>query len=386
MSTNSLVRHLPAVLFGDLSLHHLKELLSSHIHDLHLSRHRAGTIINRVRLISGCFAFLNLLWVLVDYWVFPIDVWNNLLLMRLAVVAVFIALAWPWQLPKRLSVAFLLLLTMLLNPLLFYLFSQSLFGDQQLYGWAAISVMLYASLPFIVMAGLSVFPLTVVESLLLVLPVVLSLLLGLQLADNFSWEGLLPTLWLMLLVAGVYIISGMIQIHYMIVIVNKVSLDALTGAFTRRSGEEILDLYFHISNRHEKPFAVAFIDLDHFKQINDIYGHDEGDKALRQACANLQQLLRSGDIVIRWGGEEFILLLNGSDIAGAQKVVERITQNWLGKRPDGTALTASMGIAERVNDKAEDWPDLIELADQRMYQAKQSGRARCVFAEDLVVS
>lgn len=360
---------------------HLKELLIPLSHDLHVSRHRADTIINRVRLISAGFALINFIWIFIDYAVFTYDVWNSLILLRIGVISIFVLLSITWRVPHKLPVAFLFLFCMLLNPLGFYLFSQSMFNTQEFTGWAGISLQIYSSLPLIVMAGLSVFPLALIESLLLLCPIGLSLAFGLHLSDTFSWDHFLASLWVMVLIAGVYIISGMIQIHYMIMIVNKVSLDTLTGAFTRRSGEEILDLYFHISARHETPFAIAFADLDRFKAINDDYGHDAGDAALRQAAHHLSKSLRRGDVVIRWGGEEFLLILNGADVAGTQHVIDRITHNWLGERPDGEPLTASIGLAERIVDQTPDWPELIELADKRMYEAKNSGRARCVMPD-----
>ena len=79
------------------------------------------------------------------------------------------------------------------------------------------------------------------------------------------------------------------------------------------------------------------------------------------------------------GGEEFIIVLPGTSLAEAKLILDRITSDWLGPRPDGTPLTASIGVAERTLEKAETWKALLDLADARMYEAKQAGRARYVF-------
>ena len=357
---------------------HFFEMLSAQSHSLYLSRHRVAVIITRVRLVSACFALLTLLWAIVDSWVFPSIIANELQVLRVVSVIGFCLIAWNWKVGFSLKNAYLFLLALLANPLIFYVASLSIFSGAELSKWGSMAATLYEYLPFIVMAGLSVFPLTVLEAAVLVLPVVGTAGLGPLLAGSFSLETFLPTVWIMVVISGVYILSGMIQIHYMVVIVNKAAKDVLTGAFTRRSGEEIIDLYFRISEQHGTPFSIFFVDLDHFKSINDNFGHEAGDDALRMATQNLQAATRVGDVVIRWGGEEFIVVLLGTDSGGAHFVINRILENWLGERPDGEPLTASMGLAERIQDQAQDWPRLVEIADKRMYTAKESGRARCV--------
>ncbi|MDD5249328.1 MAG: methyl-accepting chemotaxis protein [Rhodocyclaceae bacterium] len=163
-----------------------------------------------------------------------------------------------------------------------------------------------------------------------------------------------------------------------VALLRQASHDPLTGALTRRSGVEILDLYFRLACDQDAPLSVLFIDADSFKSINDQFGHEAGDQALKNIAAQLQVLLRQADALIRWGGEEFVVILTNTPISGAGIVVGRIIHDGLGKRPDGNTLTASMGLAERQIDGATDWPQLIALADERMYVAKTSGKACCV--------
>jgi diguanylate cyclase (GGDEF)-like protein len=123
------------------------------------------------------------------------------------------------------------------------------------------------------------------------------------------------------------------------------------------------------------------MDLDHFKQINDRFGHDAGDNVLVSTSAAIRSELRTGDILIRWGGEEFVLILPNNTGLQACQALERLRKSGLGLRPDGTPVTASIGVAERITDNAQTWQDLVEKADTRMYQAKQGGRNRVIASD-----
>jgi len=213
------------------------------------------------------------------------------------------------------------------------------------------------------------------RSLPLLLAYLLTGILGYQLLPFASHLG---AQWLLLLLAVVATLAGMSQLHFMSQLVDQSSHDGLTRAYNRRVGEEMLVQQFLTSMRSKTPFALAFVDLDNFKSINDRYGHEEGDNTLRAASAALRKVLRRGDVLIRWGGEEFLLLMPGTDLPGARIALERLRAVGLGTRPDGMPLTASIGVAERAADGAASWQDLIATADGRMYQAKQGGRDRIV--------
>ncbi|MNY32461.1 putative diguanylate cyclase YedQ [compost metagenome] len=143
---------------------------------------------------------------------------------------------------------------------------------------------------------------------------------------------------------------------------------------SRGSGEEILDLHWSGAQRNDSYLSLAFIDLDHFKAINDNYGHEAGDRTLCAFAALLQNDLRDADSLLRWGGEEFLLVMPNTDAAQAGQALQRLMQRGLGSRPDGLPLTASIGLAERRHDQAASCRELLELADRRMYLAKNRGR------------
>src|SRR5690606_18295248 len=128
-------------------------------------------------------------------------------------------------------------------------------------------------MPTIVLGGLAIFPLTALEILLLSLPVLGIALTGMTTGGTeLALDQHGAALWFMVMMMGVSMFSGMSQSHYMESLVHKAMTDPLTGAYTRRSGTEALELNFRLASMSGKPLAVAFFDLDHFKSINDNYG------------------------------------------------------------------------------------------------------------------
>lgn len=355
--------------------HHL-DLLLPRAHPPHIRRHRAEVIGRRVQNIAAIFALLTPLWIAIDLAVFPWPLWGVLAALRLASAGGFALLAFPRRTVNSLRLALLMLAAMLAIPPAFYWFAHPFFAHAELDTTARLFAAGYSLLPFIVVAGMSVFPLTVVEVLAGAIPVTaLTIFANL---GSLDLEGMVRTLWLLALVAGIAVFSGVSQLHYMIALVNQAAHDVLTGAFTRRSGEEAIAQHFRIAARMGTSVAVGFVDLDNFKSINDGFGHEAGDAALRSAAQSLRGLLRRSDLLIRWGGEEFLVVLPNTDERGLATITDRLRQNGLGMRPDGSPLTASIGLAERIADNITDWDAMVRIADERMYMAKQSGKNRTI--------
>lgn len=351
-------------------------------HSPHIRRHAASVIISRIQLVAAIFAVMVPLWSIIDWFVFPWPQWAMMTVLRLGSGLIFLALAWPWDITKTRLQADAMLMCMLLVPPVFYLMSIKVTEDLNVVGVALLVTKLYALMPNIVLAGLAIFPLTAFEVLLFSAPAFIFAVLGLLMGGHaLTVDQHGPMFWLMVLVMGVAMFSGMSQLHYITALVNRAMVDPLTGAYTRRSGGEALDLQFRLSAMRNTNLAIAFFDLDKFKSINDTYGHEEGDKALKALAENLRHGLRRGDVLVRWGGEEFVAILAETNAEGARILIERLRATGFGLRPDGAPMTASIGVAERLADGAHDWPHLIELADQRMYEAKRSGRDRAVMPE-----
>ncbi len=157
------------------------------------------------------------------------------------------------------------------------------------------------------------------------------------------------------------------------------SHDPLTRVFNAGAYYRACDQQIHVSQRSNQTFAVLFIDLDHFKSINDTYGHAVGDDVLRTVAQTLQTTVRRSDIVGRIGGEEFSVFLPNTQLLGAQQLAEtlRVAIESIQIEVNGMHLriTASIGVAAKRFDQ-ETMQAIQQLADQAMYEAKRGGRNR----------
>jgi diguanylate cyclase (GGDEF)-like protein len=160
-------------------------------------------------------------------------------------------------------------------------------------------------------------------------------------------------------------------------------VDPLTGALNRRGLERAFPDEPAEEHGVVKPLSVVLVDVDRFKDINDRFGHAVGDEAVKRVAQLLSAVLRVGDAVVRYGGDEFVLVLPGVDLAQAGRIAERAHEMIHKLQIDlgdmQLKVTASMGVAERLSGESRD--ALIERADGAMYDAKQSGRDRIRLAE-----
>jgi len=156
------------------------------------------------------------------------------------------------------------------------------------------------------------------------------------------------------------------------------SVDEVTGIWNRRRFLEMLDHEFQRIRRHEADLSLVMIDLDHFKAVNDTHGHAFGDQVLREVAATLKAAARSSDIVARYGGDEFMVLMPDTDTAQAEKAAERIRAMVAGKElsddPRSVRLTLSIGLATAEPNVGDSPDDLVRLADEALYAAKTAGR------------
>lgn len=155
-------------------------------------------------------------------------------------------------------------------------------------------------------------------------------------------------------------------------------IDPLTGLYNRRGFFELAEPIWSTSERRQRPLILIMLDIDHFKKINDEYGHAAGDIVLTEIADILAKACRTGDVLARWGGEEFILLLPETDFEQALAFAERVRQLIEAQRirvtQDTISVTASFGLTGR--DQHVCLEDMIHAADDRLYHAKQNGRNR----------
>ncbi|MDP3940267.1 MAG: GGDEF domain-containing protein [Deltaproteobacteria bacterium] len=165
---------------------------------------------------------------------------------------------------------------------------------------------------------------------------------------------------------------------------EMVKTDYLTGVENRRSFMHRTEIEFARARRFKKPLAVVMLDVDHFKRVNDSYGHGTGDEVLKVVARILAAEVRRHDVIARYGGEEFALLLAETDETQARIMAERCRQKIESARlaMGGAAIkvTASVGIAAYPREDVSRIEQLIELADKALYQAKEAGRNRTVSA------
>jgi diguanylate cyclase (GGDEF)-like protein len=166
--------------------------------------------------------------------------------------------------------------------------------------------------------------------------------------------------------------------------------DPLTGLYNRRYLEEMMEKETRRAVRAEQGLGVLMLDLDHFKKFNDTYGHDAGDAVLRETASFLLKSVRAEDIVCRFGGEAFVVILPVADLKTTQARAERIRSRVreLSVMHQGQSLgtiTASVGVAE-LPQHGTTAKDLLEAADAALYRAKREGRDRVVVADSRLVA
>jgi diguanylate cyclase (GGDEF)-like protein len=166
---------------------------------------------------------------------------------------------------------------------------------------------------------------------------------------------------------------------------HQASTDPLTGLHNRAFLRNLFEDELRQAEENGESIGLLLLDLDHFKKINDTYGHDVGDEVLKRVAQRIRRSIRRDDYACRWGGEEFLILLPGNDVAGtkvvAQKVADAISALPIGEA--GVTVTASLGLS-CFPEHADTSSLLVKRADQALYQAKRTGRDRIViFSGDL---
>jgi diguanylate cyclase (GGDEF)-like protein len=161
------------------------------------------------------------------------------------------------------------------------------------------------------------------------------------------------------------------------------SVDELTGLLNRRALEAALRRDLALADRERKALSILLLDIDHFKKVNDTWGHQTGDAVLTMVGTTLTQSLRGSDVAGRYGGEEFMCLLPATDVAGAKVVAERLRAAFLDRsvptRDSSIGITVSIGSASVCGPGCRDALEVIvRRADECLYRAKAEGRNRVV--------
>lgn len=165
--------------------------------------------------------------------------------------------------------------------------------------------------------------------------------------------------------------------------------DPLTSLLNRRGMNERLQQEFDRFQRERSPFGLIWLDLDHFKEINDHYGHEVGDRALQAVADEIHATLRSYDSAARWGGDEFLILIQGADVQLLMQLSERLLARVSGLQlelPAGAApLQLTLSAGTRLAQIGDDLQETLRRADAALYRAKEAGR-NCYRSADLTTS
>lgn len=157
--------------------------------------------------------------------------------------------------------------------------------------------------------------------------------------------------------------------------------DMLTGVANRRAGESRLEAMLLEFKQNQQPFSLLFADIDNFKQVNDRFGHEAGDKVLRMIAKTLSLNLRQNDLVSRWGGEEFIALIRDVDQNGMEKTANKLLVLTQKARLDlkDQEISVTLSIGATLSRKGDTLEEIIRRADALMYASKKNGRNRATF-------
>jgi diguanylate cyclase (GGDEF)-like protein len=191
--------------------------------------------------------------------------------------------------------------------------------------------------------------------------------------------------WLAVMM-GRHVTMTLANLHLREQLYNQSIRDPLTNLFNRRYMNETLEREIRKAGRHQQPVGVVMLDVDHFKEFNDAYGHDAGDVVLQKVAVFLQHYIRAEDIACRYGGEEFTLILPGASVENTYKRAEELRygletlQVFYDGQPLGN-ITISAGIA-CFPDHGNSVASLLGMADHALYEAKRSGRNRVLIASE----
>jgi diguanylate cyclase (GGDEF)-like protein len=160
---------------------------------------------------------------------------------------------------------------------------------------------------------------------------------------------------------------------------NDAAFDPLTNCYNRREFNRLIEHQIAHSHRYEKPLSLIMFDIDHFKRINDTHGHPAGDKVLQIIAGLIKNRIRKGDYLVRYGGEEFVVVLPETRLENALKLAEQLRQ-LIATTPvqigseAGLTVTASFGVSALDHSAAVNHQHLVKKADEMLYKAKTNGR------------
>jgi len=182
-------------------------------------------------------------------------------------------------------------------------------------------------------------------------------------------QNILYGIMIVVLIVAILLLVALYQIILIKQIKNISETDQLTKAYNRRK-------FFNEMQQYKSRYSLIMFDIDHFKQINDTYGHDKGDYVLKKVVEIIKKHIRQDDMIFRWGGEEFFILFKNMDLANAQKMAEKLRKIIEETDFDGVKVTISLAVV--TSSYGQVIEKIIKILDDGLYEAKRSGRNKVV--------
>jgi diguanylate cyclase (GGDEF)-like protein len=354
------------------------DILSSRFHTKDFKDGRADYIEARLRFMAIFFAVAVILYIPVDYLTLTEEHFMPIVIARCLLCLVHIIVCVITLRSLSIHAVNILLGVDIFAASLFYVASIYILQG----GAGEIPPVGYAFMPFMVIVMLGLFPLTLVCSILIMMLVV-GPYAGLQIwLDSMTSHELLDMLILFLLFMGIILWLQSGQLLMLLKLYRESTRDVLTGLINRRILMKFLEDEVNQTRDTGRRFSVLMLDLDRFKHINDDYGHMTGDMVLKATARLLENEMRLSDIVARFGGEEFVVVLPGLASDEAVAVAERICKGFNDiqvSAADGreVTFTCSIGVTEYSN--GETIEKTLRRADDALYDAKEQGRNRVIY-------
>jgi len=368
--------HIPAF---ETAEYHFGDIVNARNHTQDFMVNRAEYITVRLRFMAIVFAVIVPAYILVDYFTLTDEHFQPIVILRciLSLIHVTVILITF----RKLSIlgTYILLGVDILAVVLFSV--SSLYVLQS--GVSEVPPTGYALMPFMIIVMLSLFPLTLLYSFLNMTLLVVGPHIGLQI-----WLGQLVTqealdmFILLLLFMGIVMWLQSSQLLMLLKLYRQSTRDVLTGLFNRRVLMKFLDGEVDKNSKYGRHFSILMLDLDYFKHINDDYGHYTGDLVLKATARMLENEIRKDDIVARFGGEEFVVVLPGLKHDEALAIAKRICDSCSRLQitiPDGldVTFTTSIGVSEYIS--GEKIETTLRRADEALYNAKEQGRNQVIY-------
>jgi diguanylate cyclase (GGDEF)-like protein len=354
----------------------IEDVVSTSHHSSDFIQTRNQYIVERLKLVCLFFAISVPISSVLDFIVFESAQAKLLLINRLILSGALTAL---YQLIRRshtVNMVRLVLTLSFLSPMLFYVVMELSLTQTMAYRDIPLS---FALMPYLAIVMLGLFPLTILGgvTILTVISLPLAVLEYIQYAGDYIV--VIDKIWLLVLFGGVCLWLQSGQMVMLMKLYRESTIDTLTGLMNRRVLMRQVKRIAKNSKYTQGSFSVMMFDLDHFKRVNDTYGHMVGDKVLVTVSSLLKRELRNSDVIARFGGEEFLVVMPHLALAPATQVAIRVAEairkaSVMTDEQQKITFTTSIGVTQFIVD--EPISQLFKRVDDLLYYAKEQGRDR----------